>query len=130
MKTLILAIVSFACALSVEAKSNDKTCTLISINEPEWKKSETGTWLGASKALYKLNAKDVSLWMSKDGKTWEEDKEGTWKDKEGKWLKVSEKKLMQSEDRGKTWSDVPNGKWQGADGKWYKFDSAWKLWVA
>jgi hypothetical protein len=58
-------------------------------------------------------------------------KDGMWQDKEGKWLKIVDKKMLKwSADGGKTWSDVPEWKWEGADGKWYKFDAMWNLWVA
>ncbi|WP_423735629.1 hypothetical protein [Chitinophaga caseinilytica] len=96
----------------------------------DWSKSATGTWAGMHEGKmhwYKLDAKG-GLWQSHDGKKWAADKAGTWMDKEGKWLKVHEGKLVWSTD-GNTWSEVPEWKWEGADGKWYKFDTNWKLWV-
>ncbi len=96
----------------------------------EWAKSPTGTWAGTldGKTMwYKLDKKG-GLWHSADGKKWMEDKSGAWTDKEGKWLKIHDKKLVWSTD-GQSWSEVPEWKWEGSDGKWYKFDASWGLWV-
>lgn len=96
----------------------------------DWTKSATGTWAGKKDGVtywYKLDKK-AGLWWSTDGKKWAEVKDGVWADKEGKWLKIHDKKLVWSTN-GKAWSEVPEWKWEGADGKWYKFDSHWTLWV-
>lgn len=130
MKTLFLAAALLSLGLSTTAKTATADRINASINEPMWKKSETGTWMGANKTWYKLNPKDASVWMSKDGKKWDAVKDGMWQDKEGKWLKIVDKDLKWSADGGKTWSQVPEWKWQGADGKWYKFDASWNLWEA
>lgn len=130
MKTLFLAAALLSLGLGATAKTATADRITVSINEPMWKKSETGTWMGANKTWYKLNPKDASVWMSKDGKKWDAVKDGMWQDKEGKWLKIVDKDLKWSADGGKTWSQVPEWKWQGADGKWYKFDASWNLWEA
>jgi len=52
-----------------------------------------------------------------------------WQDKEGKWLKIGDKKLWWSKD-GKEWGEVPEWKWEGHDGVWNKFDKDWSLWTA
>lgn len=130
MKQLFLAAALLSLGLSVQAKTASTTMVISSINEPMWKKSEAGTWMGLNKIWYKLNPKDASVWMSKDGKKWDAVKGGMWQDKEGKWLKIVDKTLKWSADGGKTWGDVPEWKWEGGDGKWYKFDSAWNLWTA
>ncbi|WP_276482839.1 hypothetical protein [Paraflavitalea pollutisoli] len=96
----------------------------------DWKKSTTGTWPGMKDGVtywYKLDKK-AGLWWSTDGKKWAEVKEGAWADKDGKWLKIHDKKLVWSTD-GKAWAEVPEWKWEGSDGKWYKFDSSWMLWI-
>jgi len=54
--------------------------------------------------------------------------DGAWADKDGKWLKINDNKLVWSTD-GSSWAEVPEWKWEGSDGKWYKFDSSWMLWV-
>lgn len=100
--------------------------------ENDWMKSPDGTWTGmhdGKKTWYKLNTKDASLWWSMDGKKWEMVSDGMWQDKEGKWLKISEKKLVWSADGGKTWSEVPDWTWEDADGNWCKFDKDWTLWM-
>lgn len=130
MKTLFFAAALLSLGLSATAKTITADVVTTTINEPMWKKSETGTWMGANKTWYKLNPKDASVWMSKDGKKWDAVKDGMWQDKEGKWLKIVDKDLKWSADGGKTWSQVPEWKWEGADGKWYKFDASWNLWVA
>jgi hypothetical protein len=129
MKKLILAVALLSLGLSMHAKTAKTDAIVKSINDPKWMKSETGTWMGANKIWYKLNTKDASIWWSKDGKKWEMVKDGMWQDKEGKWLKIGDKKLWWSKD-GKEWSEVPEWKWEGADGKWNKFDSSWNLWTA
>ena len=96
----------------------------------EWKQSPTGTWPGMKDGKtywYKLDKKG-SLWWSADGKKWAAVSDGAWMDKEGKWLKIHDKKLVWSTD-GKAWAEVPEWKWEGSDGKWYKFDEKWGLWV-
>ncbi|MGN7824924.1 hypothetical protein ACTJJB_32675 [Chitinophaga sp. 22536] len=96
----------------------------------DWTKSTTATWpaMKDSKTIwYKLDKKG-GLWWSEDGKKWLAAKDGAWTDKDGKWLKIHEHKLVWSTD-GKSWSEVPEWKWEGSDGKWYKFDSNWTLWV-
>jgi hypothetical protein len=130
MKTLFFAAALLSLGLSASAKTITVSKVTTVINEPMWKKSETGTWMGANKTWYKLNPKDASVWMSKDGKKWDAVKDGMWQDKEGKWLKIVDKDLKWSADGGKTWSQVPEWKWEGADGKWYKFDASWNLWQA
>ena len=131
MKKLMLSVALLSLGLSVNAKSTSVEGIKTTVTEPSWKKSEAGTWMGAKKTWYKLNPKDASVWMSKDGKKWEAVKDGMWQDKEGKWLKIVDTKMLKwSADGGKTWADVPEWKWEGGDGKWYKFDSMWNLWVA
>lgn len=96
----------------------------------DWAKSKTGAWPGQKEGKtywYKLD-KNAGLWWSTDGKEWAAVKDGTWADKDGKWLKIHNKKLVWSTD-GKAWAEVPEWKWEGSDGKWYKFDNNWGLWV-
>ena len=127
----MLAATLLSLGLSVNAKlTSSKGHLKTVLNEPTWKKSETGTWMGSKKTWYKLNAKDESVWMSTDGKKWDATKDGMWQDKEGKWLKIVAKDLKWSADGGKTWATVPEWKWEGTDGKWYKFDASWNVWVA
>lgn len=131
MKHLFLVAALLSLGLSLQAKQALSTFITSSVNDPMWKKSEAGTWMGANKTWYKLNPQDASVWMSTDGKKWDAVKDGMWQDKEGKWLKIVDKKQLKwSADGGKTWSDVPEWKWEGGDGKWYKFDASWNLWVA
>ncbi len=131
MKKLFLAVALLSFGVSVQAKTPSICDMSVSIKDPEWKKSETGTWMGANKTWYKLNPKDASVWMSMDGKKWDAAKDGMWQDKSGKWLKIVDKKSLKwSADGGKTWSDVPDWTWEGGDGKWNKFDTSWNLWVA
>ena len=130
MKKLILAAALFTLGLSMEAKTVSTENASITVNDPKWMKSEAGTWMGASKTWYKLNTKDATVWMSKDGKNWELKKDGIWQDKEGKWLKIAEMDLKWSSDGGKTWDSVQDWEWQGTDGRRYKFDKDWSLWVA
>lgn len=130
MKKILLVAALFTLGISVNAKTITADVVTVKITEPKWMKSESGTWMGANKTWYKLNTKDASIWMSKDGKKWDMVKDGMWQDKDGKWLKIVGKDLKWSADGGKTWATVPEWKWQGADGKWNKFDSDWNLWTA
>lgn len=130
MKKLLLATALLSMGLCVSAKPALQESAGVVFSDPKFMKSETGTWMGANKTWYKLNPKDASVWMSKDGKKWDTVKDGMWQDKDGKWLKIVENDLKWSADGGKTWAGVPEWKWQGADGKWYKFDKDWNLWVA
>lgn len=128
MKKLVMAVALFTAGLNANAivATEDRVYT---INEPKWMKSETGTWMGANKTWYKLNTKDATVWMSKDGKKWDKVKDGMWQDKDGKWLKIVDNDLKWSADGGKTWAMVSEWKWEGSDGKWNKFDKEWNLWT-
>ena len=129
MKTTIMCIaLAFACVAN--ATETSLPCSYVNYGDPKFKKSESGTWMGANNTWYKLNPDNASLWMSKDGQKWEQSKDGMWQDKEGKWLKIVDKDLKWSADGGKSWSSVPDWKWMGHDGKWYKFDKKWMLWEA
>ncbi|NII28845.1 hypothetical protein HB364_27450 [Pseudoflavitalea sp. X16] len=115
---------------NLQAASQPMPGMSYSVQVADWMKSTTGTWPGMKDGKtywYKLDKKG-GLWWSTDGKKWAAVKEGAWADKDGKWLKIHDKKLVWSTD-GKTWAEVPEWKWQGADNKWYKFDSDWALWV-
>lgn len=130
MKKLMLVTALMLAGATVEAKTSVSNDVTKSYNEPKWEKSKEGTWVGADKTWYKLNAKDASVWWSKDGKKWEAVKDGMWQDKDGKWLKIVDKDLKWSADGGKTWSQVPDWKWHGHDDVWNKFDKDWTLWTA
>ncbi|NLR60400.1 hypothetical protein HGH93_19975 [Chitinophaga polysaccharea] len=130
-KLLSTAMVMLLIISNVDTSMANTNLSL-SIHAPavEWKKSTTGTWPGMKDGKiywYKLD-KNASLWWSADGKKWAAVKDGLWADKEGKWLKIYQGKLVWSTD-GKQWSEVPDWKWEGSDGKWYKFDAKWSLWV-
>jgi hypothetical protein len=135
MKKLFLfagiAVLGFTTTQAVAVnKTADKNYILL--GEGDWMKSTDGTWTGmndAKKVWYKLNMKDASVWWSTDGKTWEAVQTGMWQDKDGKWLKIVDKKLMWSTDGGKTWVEVPDWTWQDASGNWCKFDKDWSLWM-
>ncbi len=130
MKKLVLALALAGLAVNVQAKALQSSEINSTFSDPKWMKSETQNWMGASNTWYKINTKDASIWMSKDGKKWDKAKDGMWQDKEGKWLKIVDKDLKWSADGGKTWASVPEWKWEGGDGKWYKFDKDWTLWSA
>ncbi len=136
MKKFMLCMGVAALSFTVgHAATVNKTAVVnhsIIFADGDWTKSTAGTWTGMhdnKKVWYKVNAKDASLWWSTDGKKWEAVKDGMWQDKDGKWLKISDKKLMWSADSGKTWSEVPDWTWQDADGNWCKFDKDWSLWT-
>ena len=123
---LILAL----CLPVVLISSSYSTMPITIGSKTDWMKSKTGTWPGMKDGetyWYKLD-KQAGLWWSTDGKKWEAVSDGAWADKDGKWLKIHEGKLVWSTD-GNTWSEVPEWKWEGSDGKGYKFDNNWNLWV-
>jgi hypothetical protein len=130
MKKLMMAVAILAAGIGTEVKAGNTPAAKVITAEPKWEKSKEGTWMGKDKVWYKLNAKDASVWWSKDGKKWEAVKDGMWQDKDGKWLKIVDKDLKWSADGGKTWSQVPDWKWQGTNDVWNKFDKDWSLWTA
>jgi hypothetical protein len=139
MKKLLVCLSAVALVMTAVHAKNYFSITseadVVTVGESEWMKSEGQTWVGMTgtnhdvKTWYKVNTKDASIWWSTDGKAWEMVKDGMWQDKEGKWLKINESKLMWSADGGKTWSEVPDWTWQDADGTWCKFDKDWTLWT-
>ena len=131
MKKLFLPLVALSLiVVGTINPANAKPATEKTIVSGDWMKSKDGTWMGKDKMWYKINTKDATVWMSKDGKEWAAAKDNMWQDKDGKWLKVLDAKTLKwSADGGKTWADVPEWKWEGPDGTWYKFDSDWNLWT-
>jgi opacity protein-like surface antigen len=131
-KIILLAGIACFAVSTVNAAVVVRSFSILNIVS-EWEKSKEGTWDGmhdGKKVWYKLNQKDASLWWSMDGKKWEAVKEGMWQDKDGKWLKIVDAKMLKwSADGGKTWSDVPEWKWEAPSGTWYKFDKDWSLWM-
>jgi hypothetical protein len=133
MKKLVL-LAGLACFVfaTTNASAEIKVTNTVSVTG-EWAKSKEGTWDGmhdGKKVWYKLDMKNASLWWSMDGKKWDAVKDGMWQDKDGKWLKIVDAKMLKwSADGGKTWSDVPEWKWEAPSGTWYKFDKDWSLWV-
>lgn len=130
-KTILLMAFCLPVALITSSfTSNNETPVHHTEVKKDWMKSSTGTWPGMKDGKtywYKIDKK-AGLWWSTDGKKWEAVSDGAWADKDGKWLKIHDKKLVWSAD-GNSWSEVPEWKWEGSDGKWYKFDQKWSLWV-
>lgn len=119
-----------ATASDIQAGSFTRPTMSHTITVADWTRSTSGTWPGMKDGMtywYKLDKKG-GLWWSTDGKKWAMVKDGAWADKDGKWIKIHDKKLVWSTD-GKAWAEVPEWKWQASDGKWYKFDNNWGLWV-
>lgn len=99
----------------------------------ESKKSETikqsekfqpasdNAWIGINNTRYKLND-EHSLMASTDNKTWVPVSNGIWEDKDGKMLKVENKKLMESKDMGVIWTEVKDRMFKGYDNRTYMFD--------
>lgn len=135
MKKTTIALAVFCMVLFANLSSNAAVTLFFSHPssiKAEWMKAKDGAWAGTMNGKtywYKLD-KDAKLWWSADkGKNWSHVDNQMWADKEGKWLKISNKNLVWSADMGKSWSTVPDWTWQGADGKWYKFDKDWTVWV-
>jgi len=124
----MVAFATGSLLIASTATAKEEMLIVTGDNESKWMKADGGTWLGADKTWYKLNTKDATLWMSKDGKEWMSATNGMWQDKEGKWLKIDMKVLKWSADGGKTWVEVPDWKWEAPDGTWYKFDKDWTVW--
>lgn len=130
-KSMVVLAICLPVALLLSSYSATlNTDNKISCSHADWMKSKTGTWPGMKDGKtywYKLDKKG-GLWWSTDGKKWAAVSDGAWADKEGKWLKIHEGKLVSSAD-GNTWTEVPDWKWEGSDGKWYKFNDKWELWI-
>src|SRR6185503_15690805 len=97
---------------------------------PAWTQGMYWTGMSKGKKLYyKINPKNQVIFGSMNTKTWSAVVGGTWVAKDGKWVKIANKKLVWSADNGTTWTDVPDWTWQDADGNWCKFDAEWNLWT-
>lgn len=114
---LLFALASFAVTASAQTPG-----------KLNWVKSTTGTWIGAENYYYKVNKTTKVVTVSKDNVTYAEAPNQTWQDKDGKFYKITENKLMKS-DIGKIWSECPDWTWQGVDSKWYKFDATFNLMI-
>lgn len=96
--------------------------------ESAWIKSEVGSWMGNYNVWYKIDKKTNSIQLSYNKKKWKNaDGEVVWNDNKGRWLFISNNKLMCSEN-GKYWSEITNRTWQDINGTWYRFDNSWDLW--
>lgn len=96
--------------------------------ETSWMKSEVGIWMGNYNAWYKIDKKTSVLKVSYNKKKWKETNgDAVWHDNHGRWLFITQNKLMYSEN-GKNWFEIPNRTWQDINGTWYRFDSNWDLW--
>lgn len=96
--------------------------------ESAWMKSEVATWMGNYNTWYKIDKKTLALKVSYNKKKWKNtDGMAVWQDNHGKWLFISNNKLMSS-DGGKIWTEITNRTWQDLNGTWYRFDSSWDLW--
>ena len=129
-KTIIATAVAAFALFSAPVVFANASTQGVEVAPFDWKASKTGTWAGMKDGKtywYKID-KEAMLWWSTDGKKWAKVSDGMWADKDGKWLKIHEGKLVWTTD-GKSWAEVPEWKWEGSDGKWYKFDAKWKLWV-
>lgn len=133
MKKIILLAGVFCIAIATNASAapgNYKMAATM-VKSVDWVKTPIGTWTGThngKKLFYKINATDGTLWSSADNQKWEAVKENSWKDKNGKWLKLENKELKSSVD-GKTWSVVLDSQWEAENGTWYKFDEDLILWT-
>jgi hypothetical protein len=100
--------------------------------ESFWVRSETGVWLGNYDTWYKIDqATEARLLnaikLSRNKRKWKSSTNVAWQDKQGRWLTISNNRLLWTEDN-KHWTEVPAKAWQGIDGKWYRFDANWELW--
>ncbi|HLP13151.1 MAG TPA: hypothetical protein VK177_14535 [Flavobacteriales bacterium] len=128
MKKLLL-LAGLGLFLTVSNASAQKvTTTTTTGTKDSWVASATGIFKGNTVYQYKLNKADGSVQQSENGTTWAAVLDNQWKDKAGKYYKVSGGKLMAS-DNGKIWAEAPGWSWTGIDNVTYKFDSSWNLMV-
>lgn len=96
----------------------------------KWTKAPNVSWPGNDdNTWYKIDTKDATVYVSRNNKDWEAVSGNMFVDKNGRWIRPANGKLVWSEDSGATWSDVPDSKWQARDGQWYRLDSNWTLYV-
>jgi predicted patatin/cPLA2 family phospholipase len=96
--------------------------------ESSWIKSEVARWMGNYNTWYKIDKKTLALRVSYNKKKWKSaERDIVWLDNKGRWLFITDNKLMCSEN-GKNWSEITNRSWQDMNGTWYRFDSNWDLW--
>jgi hypothetical protein len=95
-----------------------------------WAKAKDNSWPGVvNEQTYRYKLVGSKLMWSADGKTWEEDSDGMWTDKEGVFYKLDGTKLVESTDAGNTWTETFEWKWEAVDGRWYKLDKDKVVWV-
>lgn len=96
--------------------------------ESAWVRSQLGLWLGSHNVWYKMDKKTNSIQISYNKKKWTSaEGDAVWNDNKGRWLLISNNKLMCSET-GKYWFEITNRTWQDVNGVWYRFDNEWNLW--
>jgi hypothetical protein len=131
-KIILLASVCCFAYASNAAEHKVKAAPTSAITVPaDWTKSKDNIWegtLNGTRVWYKFDLTSGSVWCSVNSTNWDIVKDGMWQDKDGRWLKISNKALKWSKDSGNTYVDVPEGKWEGPNGTWYKFDKTWSLW--
>lgn len=89
-----------------------------------WEATKNNSWPGVIDKEPYWNRIDEKgkLLQSADRKSWEEDADGMWADKDGVFYKIDGNKLVQSTDGGSTWTETPLRKWHAVDGRCYKLD--------
>lgn len=127
MKTLALLFVMASMALARINTVVDESSE--NVVEERWTKSVTAMWPGKKGSqVYYYKVDEGKLLWSANGTNWKKVGDGTWTDKNGKWMKINGDDLLTSTDKT-NWKKDNDGYWTAQDGKIYRLDEYGVLWM-
>lgn len=128
MKKLIVCLSIALVHLSFIGSKNSKDGNFErSPHESSWVKSPKGIWLGDNQIWCKIDKKKEFVKLSRNKRRWKTSSVAVWTDKRGRWMCISNNKLMCT-NRENKWLEMYNRTWQDINGKWYKLDVNLDLW--
>jgi len=96
------------------------------VSAEHWQRSRSGAWMaGEGSTRYRWD--NNTLQMSNDNRSWQPVPGNTWKERDGRMMRIENNKLRYSND-GVNWNDVPDTGWQDSNGTWFRFDNEMRLW--
>lgn len=132
MKKLIymLAAWSFMIGISITARAQEGSLAPY-YKQDGWMKAKDGYWpaMYEGKTYWYKVDQNGEVARSVNGRSWTRVEDGTWTDRAGRQIRITDNTLMWSDDNGRLWTPVPQREFRSSDGKNYKFDGGWSVWT-
>jgi uncharacterized surface protein with fasciclin (FAS1) repeats len=108
------------------SSSSSRSSSVMSSSSSSMMSSSSSSAMSSSSMSSSSVMSSSSSSMAPVPTAWAVSAEGTWQDKEGKWLKIDASMVKYKNTAG-TWSPLANWQWHAEDGNWYKFEADWTL---